>query len=591
MKKKFFCILLAIFLVVNLTFCNYRQVEAAALPVVPVAVETLIDILIGVGIAAGVIVVAENTPSYSLGDMTEAEYLQLYNTEQQYLQDMKFYMIDGSFGSTANCSVMTADGSILTLEEALNTATSMSLDDYMEMRKNSNNPTPSPGIDWGAIFIDGAVGGLMDFLESFLTSERVEKEGYEYPTTFYTGDSGYINRSTGEFNAFIEFDTLSNPYTKVTKGGGLEVLGGIDALKPNETNITHTTEHARAKYRVCLLIDDSDSNSWSSWIDHYYYDGNGRATGFSSSVLGYTNCVVLQTAGFSMSSDDDDLYCQKRSSVNYIAFLGSDYKDFSYFSTNIPVYDNYADAESYILGLSRPVGVEHEPYYADISNLCNSYKNKIVTLTTVESYGVTPTPTPSPTPRPTSTPTPSPTPSPTPFPTWSGTGPENFTTYNFYTEITNILNPIKTTINNVNQSITNIFNFFVIDTQEVSQEINNINVLPTSKFKDFVTTFGNLKNTFSNETQDALSEAGITNQYGISYPVIKVQCPKILLDYVPDNPSVVLYENDICYLILCDCSKFAKYFIKVRYFLKACIWFGMIFYLMRELKPIITLSD
>ena len=144
-----------------------------------------------------------------------------------------------------------------------------------------------------------------------------------------------------------------------------------------------------------------------------------------------------------------------------------------------------------------------------------------------------------------------------------------------------------TTFPNLSQT----FLTFVIDTEEVSQEINSVNVLPTSKFKDFVATFGNLKNTFSNETQDVLNEAGVTNQFGISYPVIKVQCPKILLDFVPDNPSVVLYENNICYLILCDCSKYATYFIKVRGFLKACIWFGMIFYLMRELKPVITLSD
>lgn len=582
MKKKLFCFGLVFFMIANLTYNNYTKVEAAAIPVVE-GVTTLIKVLLGIGVTCGIIdgAIENHERLEKLDELTDEEILEIYNTEQEYLNDMKFYMIDGSFGSTANCSVMTADGSILTLEEALDTATSMSLDDYMEMRKNSQYPTPSPGIDWGAIFIDGVTGGLMDFLASFLNSKVDEKNGYNMPYTVYTGDDGYINRDTGEISAFIETDGVESG--KLVKGLNYVAYNGF-------LNIEQQFESCR----MAIYLRPSDD------VFVKRYDKNGIMCFNNSSVVLGSGFAEVYITKYSGSYNNFTLLCGSINSsgspvgkmergVSY-AFDGSDdVTTFTYFSTNLPVFTDFEELEKYILG-----GYTNNLDYkrtTPINLLCDSYKNKIVTLTTVESYGVTPTPTPSPTPKPTSTPTPTPTPSPTPFPTWSGTGPENFTTYNFYTEITNILNPVQTTINNISQSITNIFNFFVIDTETVSQEINNINVLPTSKFKNFVTTFGNLKNTFSNETQDVLSEAGITNQYGITYPVLKVRCPKILLDFVPDNDSVVLYENDICYLILCDCSKYATYFIKVRGFLKACIWFGMIFYLMKELKPIITLSD
>ena len=107
---------------------------------------------------------------------------------------------------------------------------------------------------------------------------------------------------------------------------------------------------------------------------------------------------------------------------------------------------------------------------------------------------------------------------------------------------------------------------------------------------------GNLKNTFSDTSQAELDAAASessmgssSTQIGISYPVIKAECPKILKPYLPEEYKLV--DNGKEYFILCDTSKYAKYFIMIRGILKACIWIGMIFYLLKELRVVISLSS
>lgn len=554
-------------------FFEFTNVCASSVSV-PLGTNTNISLILTLGVNAGIL---DESDLISLG-LSDSENLANAEYEQQYLEEMiEYYESYG--GSPSKIAYITADGSIVTLEETLQAVTSMDIDEYIEMRKGSNSPTPSPGTDWGAIFIDAVSGGLMDFLASFL-NDKADEADYVRPYTMYTGDSDYIDRSTGAFTGFVESDGLL--YGKVVKGKFYY-----------DFSTTVSSEHA-STYRMAILIYDNPA-----YMSSFNSSGNSVGYGSSDAVISGNRLEIFDTYYPSVDSAPTprklSLNVNTRYnflSPSYFAYAcgPNNYLSFTHLSTNLPVFTDADAMAAYLKGETTANDCNVRPQTA-INDLCNNYKNKVVTLTSVDDYGVTPTPTPSPTPKPTSTPTPSPTPTPTPFPTWSGEGPENFTTYNFYTEVSNSFVNVQTTLNNISQSITNIFNFFVIDTEEVSQEINSVNVLPTSKFKDFVATFGNLKNTFSNETQDVLNEAGVTNQFGISYPVIKVQCPKILLDFVPDNPSVVLYENNVCYLILCDCSKYATYFIKVRGFLKACIWFGMIFYLMRELKPVITLSD
>lgn len=161
------------------------------------------------------------------------------------------------------------------------------------------------------------------------------------------------------------------------------------------------------------------------------------------------------------------------------------------------------------------------------------------------------------------------------------------TTNNYDINITNnILIEQTNIVQEINQTVTNIYNFFQIDVDVISEEINTTEVLPTDRFTDFVDTFANLKSAFVDELQGNMGDS--SSQFGVTYPKLKVQSPKILLPYVPDE--VKLIQDDKVYIVLCDCEKYAYYFSMIRTLLKALLWFGFIFYLLKELRVTITLN-
>lgn len=558
MKKKVFIFLFSFVFVINLVFDDYKQVQAVwVAPAIPEGLALVVELLTSIGITCSVLSKYDNWQ-----DMTNEESLQAYNEEQKYLQDMQTYMIDGSFGSTQNCSVITADGQVLTLEEALNTATTMSMDDYIEMRKktNSPNPTKKPGIDWGSIFIDNAVGGLMDFLADFLIDKKCEEDGYAYPSTFYTGDSGYINRSTGDYHFFIESDSYELVQlvpTVVKHGIQFEYTGNVFSFVGNSFR--------PSDFRLCIVMDSSGILSY----------GGSYIKGCRFYV--YCNLWENDTLKYSIFGVF---------SPHYFAFTEGDYKLPCYLSTNLPVFSSLEEAEPYLLWGSTANTLNLTPY-SYISDICNNYKNKIVSLTNVTSYGITPTPTLSPTPKPTATPTPSPTPTPTPYPTWdkeSGNG-DNFTIYNFYTETTNNFSYIQSTINTISETVTNIYNFFQIDTQQITEEMDLNTDLPF-KFAPLVSSMHKLKTSFPDDVYS--EESGLLD---VDYPKITVKCPEILSKYLTsDSKGMSVDDDGNKVIVLCDFADYAVYFARFRMFLKAVLWIGMIFLLMREFRVVLTVS-
>ena len=573
-------------MIANITINTYKQVEAAALPIAE-GVATLVKILIGIGITCGIVDEAIDNQE-NLENLSDEELQELYNAEQQYLNDMKFYMVDGSFGSTANCSVMTADGSVLTLEEALDTATSMSLDDYMEMRKGSNSPTPSPGIDWGAIFIDAVSGGVMDFLASFLTDAQASDNGIDFPYRVYTGDSGYINRSTGQLGIIFDTDTFRNVNGASTEDG---LSRYIRRIRFDNT----VADEERKAFRMCVLLapdtystitlHGSTSAYGTSYLSRLYstskFDTDGNAIAYS--IVNHN----FSTSYFSIypySSSNTYFYAKNWDGYADYALNGSgfpsyylskknDYLDFSNLSTNLPIFTNTDDMENYLLNGQSSARASH---VNPIQTLCNNYKNKVVTLTSVDDYGVTPTPTPSPTPKSTSIPTPSPTPTPSPYPTWDKSTGDNFTNYNFYTEVSNSFVNVQTTLNNISQSVTNIYNFFQIDTQEIAYEMDFDS--PAYKFDSVSISINSLKFAFSEDTYD--ENTGILNA---EYPKISMKCPKILEPIVE-----TVGEDGKKEIVIVDFKDYALWFVRLRKFLEAILWIGMVFLLMKELKVVFT---
>lgn len=491
-------------------------------------------------------------------NMTTEAAQSTYEMNKKIFNDFIDYATSNGGGSAA---VYSADGRSYTVNE-MAAAGFPEFDDWdKEMKKQGD----SSGGGFGSIWDKLSFGlDLLDFVADFFEDNKQQSDGnYEKPFTIYTGDSGYINRSTGSFNGFVETDSCNS-------AGMSPALWEVSRNLPDNDYIS--------KFRVAVLVE---SPTYAKYYDGYggntfricctVFDSKGNADvgiiGISSTFGPWIPCNAYEGS---------------------YTFWGTDYTDITYISTNLPVFIDGGELRDYLLGLtdgsncvnvsfSTKNVIQYCNYFngknvspADIVNvnynISNNWDGTTENLTVIlngSNDNVTPAVTPTASPVPT-------------LPDQDGSN----TTNNYIINITNILQPIQ-------ETVTNIYNFFIIDTEEISLEINNINTTPVSKFNNFVITFGNLKNTFSNDTQEVLAAAGST-QRGISYPVLKVESPKILKDYVPD--SVRLEQDGKTYIVLCDCSKYAVQFSMVRTLLKVILWFGFIFYLLKELKVVISLS-
>lgn len=580
---------------------------------------------IGIGIGLGIVTVALTLyGAYYVSDPDNQEEIKeslsnyknmtvegakvSYELNKKLFNDFVDYATSKGGGSAA---VYTTDGRSYSVNE-MAAAGFPEFDDWdKEMKKQGDSSSGGFGSIWDKLSFGVE---LLDFIRGFFNDNNV---GFDTPDDhsqyYYIGDDGYINRETGEVNAFLFSDrkwhcSYDDYYPTDTYRFYYDYNYGVGTDKriavfvwtgdnsPHST-ITYTdesgkkyTKYYRYKAGLFAVVGSIGSTNVEYLKGLTSYSARayvGIVDGYAYRDITYSSTAFFRT--YYSCLYDDVSNSQSKNIANW-----------DYVSSNLPIFDTYEHAKAYIEngslegllnGVPTSVTATPEPTKADspptpVDLYCKYFNGKSVTPANVVNVnynianewdgttenltiilngstdvtpGITPTSSPVPT-----------------LPDQDGSN----TTNNYIINITNILQPIQ-------ETVTNIYNFFIIDTEEISLEINNINTTPVTKFGNFVTTFGNLQTTFSNDTQDVLAAAGST-QRGISYPVLKVESPKILKDYVPD--SVKLEQDGKTYIVLCDCSKYAVQFSMVRTLLKVILWFGFIFYLMKELKVVISLS-
>lgn len=522
-----------------------------------------------------------------------------YEANKKLFNDFVDYATSKGGGSA---SVYTADGKSYSISE-MAAAGFPDFDDWdREMKQQGNSSNGGLGSIWDKLSFGL---DLLDFIRVFFNdSDNIDFGPGGADQSYFQGEDGYINRETGELHFFI--NTLHN-----YRYWNTDISPRCWNLRLARDIFTYSSvvnASFRSNFRVCLYTGSAGASlpyegetKYSSY-EPYAFEGflSNKHTGnlFTSAFVSN-----VDYEGVLYDFSDKTSKAINFDNLKYTCYYSEgelNCSNYLFLSTNLPVFANLMDANNYIetgdysAAINLPPTVTPEPTKADsppsaptaVDVYCNHFKGNSFTPSNVVNVnynianewdgttenltiilngstdvtpGITPTFSPVPT-----------------LPDQDGSN----TTNNYIINITNILQPIQTTV-------TNIYNFFIIDTEEISLEINNINTTPVTKFGNFVTTFGNLQTTFSNDTQDVLAAAGST-QRGISYPVLKVESPKILKNYVPDD--VKLTVEGKTYIVLCDCSKYAVQFSMVRTLLKVILWFGFIFYLMKELKVVISLS-
>ena len=566
---------LVVFLCFSSVFISYEKANSCY--AVGVALEVGAYVIFTGIVLTGAYVVATNDDVQSEIKDTFTDYKNatvenskmLYETNKQLFNDFVAYAEENGAGSMC---LYSSAGSSYTVAE-LSQAGFPDFDEWDDFFKKSSGS----GGGWNSILDKILLGAdLIGLMKSFC-NDKFYEDGVN-GQLFYTGDDGYYNADTGECNIYFECrqydDFVYNQY----------VARFVENILDSEPDAVLDT------FRCCAYAESyyywnqvdwkgyrvSYNQLWRIYFKAAYNDvwGNQRLYDFYIDVSVNDGTSSKQRHAFGTFGlcfwDETTGRNSYDSSNNDITH----YPD--YISANIPFFANYSDAYNYLMGNDREPtnGLGTTP--SDL--FLNNYSSNYITVNNVVDdvtnyYGIEVE-------EPTVTPSSYVTIEPLPtLPNDDGSN----TTNNYIINITNILQPIQ-------QTVTNIYNFFIIDTEKIVLEIDNIDVTPASKFTNFVQTFSNLKNTFSDSTQDELNVAG-SLQKGIVYPVLKVQCPQILTDFLPDNDDVVLFEDDIAYIILCDCGKYAVQFGAVRLILKAVMWFGFIFYVLRELKVVITLSS
>lgn len=583
---------LVVFLCFSSVFISYEKANSCY--AVGVALEVGAYVIFTGIVLTGAYVVATNDDVQSEIKDTFTDYKNatvenskmLYETNKQLFNDFVAYAEENGAGSMC---LYSSAGSSYTVAE-LSQAGFPDFNEWDDYFKKSSGS----GGGWKNIFDKILLGAdLIGLMKSFCNDEFYE-DGLN-GQLFFTGDEGYINRETGEVNIYFEgrkfchynnvdFDTVCAEFI----GDGTDLTSRFDAKIFRICVAPHRTYSSNAYYHWGDYSRNPVLN-YRMQLRFYYvykestglYIADGDYCNFSSNGVGisFPNGFSL-TFGtqFALNSTSRNLIYDKAYYEPWGRnFENSDWGYFpDYISSNIPYFANYSDARNYLLGkdLEPTNSLGTTPSDLFLSNYSGDYITVNNVITDVNNYYDVDGDEPSATPLPDVTIEPLPT-----LPDDDGSN----TTNNYIINITNILQPIQ-------QTVTNIYNFFIIDTEKIVLEIDNIDVTPASKFTNFVQTFSNLKNIFSDSTQDELNVAG-SSQKGIVYPILKVQCPKILTDFLPDNDDVVFFEDDIAYIILCDCGKYAVQFGAVRLILKAVMWFGFIFYVLRELKVVITLSS
>ena len=230
----------------------------------------------------------------------------------------------------------------------------------------------------------------MDFLADFLNYKTELSDDFtNEPYYIYTGDDGYINRTTGELDVRV----YSNSYYSSS---------GTLSKRRFRFHISDVVDSERKdKYRMCCCLENSlvalGSGYRNAWhVSSTVFDSSCNPTTVSAGTISLpdlfdsvswyiepnTGYQALNWTGY------DDLGSSSRVFSGYYYCSTTDITSFEYLSTNLPIFQTTEEAIAYLNGLGGTPINSVKPY-TYINALCNNYKNKVVTLTSVEDYGVT----------------------------------------------------------------------------------------------------------------------------------------------------------------------------------------------------------
>lgn len=529
---------------------------------------------------------------------TTAEGAQMqYEMNKKLFNDFCDYAISKA-GS--NAAITSADGKKYTVEDMKDEGFPSFEKWDEEMKKQSKKPTPTFGNLWDKMSFGL---DLLDFIRGFYDDDDSYGSGGSGGQSYFEGEN-YYDKETGRFSVFAD--------TMIYKSGSW-----VDDVFTYDSPIFYhfsvsgiVKEEYREDFRLCLhktnavynkLPMDGETDRKNA---RYYMQACGYLFSYSGKLDSVTyDCYVTQDGTQNKYSPGTTFYAVL---IDHFLHYDEDTKLYSfqptnylYLSSNMPVFFDKEACQAYIdsgdysgaINLppskvtSAPTGSPEKPV-TPVSIYVKNFQNKNVTvnditninyyivnnwdtttnqtqnLTTVinnyyygtlgDSESLTDTPVPT----------------ATPVPTLINEDGGN-TTNNYIINITNILQPIS-------ETVTNIYNFFQIDTQEIAYEMNFDS--PAYKFDSVNKSISTLKSAVGNDSYD--ENTGLLKA---DYPKISMKCPKILAPVVD-----TVGEDGEKEIVIVDFKDYALWFIRLRKFLEAIMWVGMVFLLMKEIKVVFT---
>ena len=184
-------------------------------------------------------------------DMTEEGMKATYEMNKKIFNDFCDYALAHDGGSAA---VYTADGRSYSVKE-MQEYGFPEFDDWDKEMKKQGSPS---GGGFGSIWDKLSFGlDLLDFVRGFF-NYNAEEDGYKYPYTFYTADSDYIDRTTGDYSYFIE----SDKFVIYTDGTIESIKHGIQYAFANNTYRSYYNSFRAEDFRLCIVLDSTSASTW-----------------------------------------------------------------------------------------------------------------------------------------------------------------------------------------------------------------------------------------------------------------------------------------------------------------------------------------
>ncbi len=568
--------------------------------------------------------IKESLTNYA--EMTEENAKFCYESNKKLFNDFCDYVTENGGGSA---SVYTAAGQAYTVND-MKEHGFPDFEDWDETMKKQGSSASSGG--FGNIWDKLSFGlELLDFICDFFEDDEYGNSGSAgTEQSYFHGDDDYINRETGEVNVFYhtraffsDWSYSDHMWYRLYKNFYGDITGFVDEEYKEDfrfalycssyMRIPYVGEEEFEEYPIDynspMLLFKMGNSSISSMGLSYIENGSKTFTRLSDGELENINYYEMYIT-FKVNNSNNAI-----TSITSVLDMinATDYSDYVYLSANVPLFATCDEAIHYIetgdfscaLNLApelqpTPTSVPIAEKDSAVAVYCNHFNGRSVTPSDVinVNYNIAndwdgttenltiilndsddePTVTPGLTTK--------------PIPTLVDDDGSN-TTNNYIISITNILQPIQTTV-------TNIYNFFIIDTGQVKNSIS-LDFVPTASFTKLIDAFdkmavsfgvdeyeytGNGDDTEVDVIVDGVDLNGVaTSQFlKTDYPVISIKCPKILENYVDtevDGQKAI---------IICDFEDFAVYFVRFRQFINAVLWIGMLFYIMREVRVTFIVS-